>query len=65
MDNLKIDCVDFGKNPECEKTFIFTVAEQKDFAAKNLITPKRCKPCRKIKREKMAKLESEGKFKRG
>lgn len=39
-----IECVD------CHASFVFTAGEQKHFQSKNLHEPKRCKPCREVRR---------------
>lgn len=46
-----IFCVD------CEKDFIFTAEEQQFFYSKGLSTPKRCKPCRKTRKESIVRDE--------
>lgn len=45
VQDKEIRCVD------CEKIFIFGVGEQEFYAKKKYSEPKRCKECRKIKRE--------------
>ena len=46
---------------DCGQEFIFTEGEQKFYAEKNLITPKRCKACRDARK----KLLIQGGFKNG
>lgn len=46
---------------DCPNKFIFTAGEQEFFASKNFTPPRRCKPCREIrKREKEEKAVREG-----
>ncbi|HYG78649.1 MAG TPA: zinc-ribbon domain containing protein [Planctomycetota bacterium] len=37
---------------DCNASFVFTVRDQEFFAAKNYSEPRRCKPCREIKKAK-------------
>jgi len=51
----EIECCD------CKQVFIFTAGEQEFFASKNFTPPRRCKPCRDVrKREKEEKAAREG-----
>jgi len=43
-DDLTLVCVD------CFETFVFTVGEQRYFAARGFGPPKRCKHCREVRR---------------
>lgn len=43
---------------DCGDPFIFTAGEQRFYAKKGLVEPKRCKPCRKKKKQ----LEADGKY---
>ena len=36
---------------DCGTSFVFTASEQEFFASKNFTPPKRCKRCRKIKKQ--------------
>lgn len=36
---------------DCGEQFTFSVEEQDFFQSKELSTPKRCKPCRKVRRQ--------------
>lgn len=36
---------------DCGSSFVFTAGEQLFFTSKGLSTPKRCKPCRKQRRD--------------
>ena len=40
---------------DCGKAFDFTAGEQEYFASKGLSTPKRCKPCRQLRRKTLVK----------
>lgn len=51
MLDKEIECVEKGTN--CEGTFIFTEGEQKYYSDKGLYEPKRCKPCRKERKENL------------
>ncbi|MFC1871063.1 zinc-ribbon domain containing protein [Chloroflexota bacterium] len=39
---------------DCDKTFIFSENEQRYFASKGLLEPKRCPDCRKRRRDLLA-----------
>ena len=52
-DDVKIVCV------KCGMEFVFTVGEQRYFEQNNLCFPKRCKACRKIKKERKNQIENE------
>lgn len=61
MEDKEITCIDYGKNPECQGTFVFTAREQEKFASmvdertnQPFQPPKRCIPCRAIKKAKFA-----------
>jgi len=41
---------------DCGQDFIFTEGEQKYFWSKGLSEPKRCKPCRMLRRRSMPRL---------
>ena len=58
IQNQKITCIDKGKNPDCLGEFIWTTGDQEWYAARNLTTPKRCKNCRKRKREQFEKRQA-------
>lgn len=45
-ENKMLKCID------CGKEFAFTGEEQEFFASKKFVEPKRCKPCRQIKKQK-------------
>lgn len=47
-----ITCADFGKRPQCQETFVFTLGEQQFYAdpSRNYPAPRRCKPCRDAKK---------------
>lgn len=49
----KIICAD------CGREFIFTEGEQRYFWSKGLAEPKRCKPCRMIRRRSIVSIEEE------
>ena len=51
MEDKKITCKD------CGKEFIFTVGEQEFYKEKGFLPPKRCRFCRKARKER--KLEKE------
>lgn len=53
MDNNLIDKKIICKDCGCE--FIFTVNEQKFYLDRNFETPKRCKPCREIRKQTFKK----------
>jgi len=40
---------------DCEQDFIFTAEEQQFFYSKGLATPKRCKPCRKARKDSIVR----------
>lgn len=42
---------------DCESNFTFTAEEQQFFYSKGLSTPKRCKPCRKARKESIVREE--------
>lgn len=64
FENKVLHCVDFPTEG-CMGEFIFTSGEQKYFASKNLVPPKRCPPCRQRNKARIAQLEAEGKYKHG
>lgn len=39
------------KCKDCGKEFVFTARDQEFFASKQFSEPKRCKPCRQIKKQ--------------
>lgn len=43
---------------DCNKQFEFTSGEQTFYTEKNLTPPKRCKPCRAIKKQNRAAKEA-------
>jgi len=47
FEDKKLKCVD------CGAEFVFSSREQEFFWSKNLSTPKRCKPCRQLRRAKL------------
>ena len=44
---------------DCGQEFIFTEGEQRYFWSKGLAEPKRCKPCRMIRRRSIVSIEEE------
>lgn len=44
---------------DCGQDFIFTEGEQRYFWSKGLAEPKRCKPCRIIRRRSIVSIEEE------
>jgi len=36
---------------DCDKDFVFTVGEQRYFVSRGLSIPKRCHPCRQIRKD--------------
>jgi len=44
---------------DCGQEFIFTEGEQRYFWSKGLAEPKRCKPCRVIRRRSIVSIERE------
>jgi len=44
---------------DCGQEFIFTEGEQRYFWSKGLSEPKRCKPCRMIRRRSIVSIEEE------
>lgn len=48
MPDQTLTCVD------CAKPFVFTERDQEFFKEKNFTPPKRCKPCRDIKKQERA-----------
>ena len=36
---------------DCEQSFVFTAGEQTYFLSKELSDPKRCKPCRELRKQ--------------
>ena len=44
---------------DCGQEFIFTEGEQRYFWSKGLAEPKRCKPCRMIRRRSIISIEEE------
>lgn len=53
MPELSIQCVD------CPTVFTMTEDEQQFYKDKNLSIPKRCKPCRVLKRQEREKREGQ------
>ena len=53
MDRI-IECQDCGKN------FILTESERNFYKSKNFPEPKRCKSCRKIRKNKRKELKTNG-----
>jgi hypothetical protein len=49
----KLTCAD------CGQEFVFTEGEQRYFWSKGLAEPKRCKPCRVIRRRSIVSIEEE------
>lgn len=47
--DVTLICVD------CDENFLFTAEEQQFFYSKGLATPKRCKPCRKARKESIVR----------
>lgn len=39
---------------DCGRSFTFTSGEQEFYASRELIAPKRCKPCRRAKKAQMS-----------
>ncbi len=46
LQDRTITCVD------CKTEFEWTAGEQKYYAERNLSSPKRCEPCRRVKRDR-------------
>ena len=44
---------------DCGQDFIFTEGEQRYFWAKGLSEPKRCKPCRMLRKRSLVSIEEE------
>jgi len=44
---------------DCGREFVFTEGEQRYFWSKGLAEPKRCKPCRVIRRRSIVSIEEE------
>ena len=44
---------------DCGQDFIFTEGEQRYFWSKGLADPKRCKPCRIIRRRSIVSIQEE------
>lgn len=44
---------------DCGQEFVFTEGEQRYFWSKGLAEPKRCKPCRVIRRRSIVSIEEE------
>ncbi len=44
---------------DCGQDFIYTEGEQRYFWSKGLAEPKRCKPCRVIRRRSIVSIEEE------
>ena len=59
MKDLIIKCCD------CEEDFTFDVGEQEYYKKNNLYFPKRCKSCKKAKRDHANELDSEDSTSRG
>lgn len=53
MKDLIIVCCDCGED------FTFDIGEQDYYKKNNLVYPKRCKACRKIKRDQVNELDSD------
>lgn len=45
---MKIKCI------QCGLDFVFTIGEQRYFASKGLVQPRRCAACREIRRQNIA-----------
>lgn len=45
---------------DCKQAFVFTVNEQAFFAKQGFTTPKRCKPCRDVRKAEKAEREGGG-----
>ncbi len=53
MEDIKLVCVD------CGKEFLFTVGEQEFYQQNNILNqPKRCKECRRAKKQRMNNYHS-------
>lgn len=48
LSDKNIECVD------CGKPFVFTVRDQEFFKSKSFSEPKRCRPCRDLKKQQKA-----------
>lgn len=46
--------------PNCKQEFVFTAGEQRFFAEKGFTPPKRCKPCRDVKRQEKQQRAAQG-----
>ena len=44
---------------DCGEEFVFTEGEQRYFWSKGLAEPKRCKPCRVIRRRSIVSIQEE------
>jgi hypothetical protein len=44
---------------DCGREFTFTTGEQRYFWAKGLSEPKRCKPCRMLRKRSLVSIEEE------
>ena len=44
---------------DCGREFTFTAGEQRYFWAKGLSEPKRCKPCRMLRKRSLVSIEEE------
>lgn len=49
--DIELTCID------CELSFIFTAGEQRFYSSKGLSMPKRCQPCRKARKDSIAREE--------
>lgn len=49
LQDVLLHCVD------CDKDFVFTSGEQFYYGTKELAIPKRCAPCRKIRKDSIAR----------
>lgn len=60
---MNIDKVDLADKEltclDCGREFTFTTGEQQYFWAKGLSEPKRCKPCRMLRKRSLASIEEE------
>ena len=49
IQDIVLHCLD------CDKDFLFTIGEQAFYGSKGLAIPKRCAPCRKARKESIAR----------
>jgi hypothetical protein len=47
--DIVLNCADCGED------WVFTAGDQQFFYSKGLATPKRCQPCRKVRKESIAR----------